>query len=183
MSRIPLVFAAALSLAACSSTMSSLNPTTWFGESKLQSVADQLSQVLAGEPVIVDKSGNQITLTSSADQMFPSGGWHLPSGGNAVLQKMVPTLSQLQHTSIAVSGYTDDQPVGPKLQRMGIMNNIDLSSRRAEAVVTYLMNHGVNRTLLSANGYGANDSVASNETPEGRAKNRRVAITLTGDGT
>src|SRR5882672_903998 len=177
MSRVSiLLMMTALTVAGCSSKV---NPVNWFGESKLQTVADQLTKALAGEPVIVDESGNQIKLTSSASSMFPSGGWHLPSGGNPVLTKMVPTFSQLQHTNIAVNGYTDNQPVGPKLQRMGIMDNFDLSSRRADAVVSFFKNHGVNPNLLSANGYGQNDPVASNDTPEGRAKNRRVEITLT----
>jgi chemotaxis protein MotB len=96
---------------------------------------------------------------------------------------MVPTLTKLQHTNIVVAGYTDNTPVGPQLQRMGISNNVDLSSKRAAAVVNYLASQGVNSNLLSAQGFSDTHPVASNDTPEGRAKNRRVEITLSGDGT
>ena len=181
MSRVSmLLMMTALTVAGCSSKV---NPVNWFGEDKLQSVANQLTQALVGEQVVVDKHGNQIKLTSSADYLYPSGGWRLPPDGSPALTKMVPTFSKLQHTNIAVNGYTDNQPVGASLQSKGIMNNADLSMKRAETVVTYFLNHGVNRNLLSANGYGSNDPVASNDTPEGRARNRRVEITLTGDGT
>ena len=81
-----------------------------------------------------------------------------------------------------VGGYTDNTPVGPSLQRMGIANNLDLSSKRANSVLNYLVSHGVNPNLISAQGYGDSNPVVSNDTPEGRARNRRVDITLIGDG-
>ena len=96
---------------------------------------------------------------------------------------MVPTLAGLQNTKVVVGGYTDNTPVGPALQRRGVSNNVDLSSKRADAVVSYFKSQGVNPNLLSAQGFGDANPVASNDTPEGRAKNRRVDITLTGDGT
>ncbi|MBV8402191.1 MAG: OmpA family protein [Acetobacteraceae bacterium] len=163
----------ALTLAACASLM---------GQSKLDQVADQLKSALAGEPVDVTKEKGQIKLTSSADYLYPSGGYRLRPG-TPVLSKMVPILASLHNTKIVVSGYTDNTPVGPQLQRMGISNNIDLSSKRAGEVVTYFRSQGVDPNLLSAQGFGDTNPLASNDTPEGRAKNRRVEITLVGDGT
>jgi len=149
---------------------------------KLDRDADELKSALAGEPVEVTKQDGSVKLTSSADYLYPSGGWQLRPGA-PVLSKMVPTLSKLQHTNIVVAGYTDSTPVGPELQRLGIANNIDLSSKRAGAAVTYFESQGVNPALLSAQGLGDSHPVAPNDTPEGRAKNRRIEITLTGDGT
>lgn len=163
--------ALALSLSACASLMGN----------KLDQDADQLKSALAGEPVVVTKQDGSIKLTSSADYLYPSGGWQLRPGA-PVLSKMVPTLSQLRHTNIIVAGYTDNTPVGPQLQRLGIANNVDLSSKRAGAAVSYFQSQGVAPNLLSAQGFGDADPVASNDTPEGRAKNRRIEITLTGDG-
>lgn len=162
----------ALVVAACASMM----------ESPLDKDAAELKSALAGEPVDVTKQDGSVTLTSSADYLYPSGGWQLKPGA-PLLGKMVPTLSKLQHTRIVVAGYTDNTPVGPQLQSMGISNNLDLSSKRAATVATFLQSQGVNPNLLSAQGFGDTHPVASNDTPEGRAKNRRVAITLTGDGT
>ena len=159
----------------------------------LQSVDDQLRTALAGEPVTVTKqesgglggllsSNGTITLTSSADYIYPSGGWELKPGA-PVLSKMVPTFRNFQHTTITVNGYTDSTPVGAALQRMGISNNVELSLKRASEAVAFFQAQGVNPSLLSAKGFGEANPVAPNDTPEGRARNRRIEIVLNGDGT
>jgi chemotaxis protein MotB len=148
---------------------------------KMSDVADQLKTALAGESVTLTQQG-PVTLTSSADSMFPSAGWE-PNPGVPVLSKIVPTLSKLQNTEIVVGGYTDNATVGPQLQSMGVSNNLDLSCKRATSVVNYLSSQRVNPNLLSAQCFGDTHPVAPNDTPEGRAKNRRVNITLIGDGT
>lgn len=160
----------------------------------LQTTSEQLSSALAGEPVIINtqetSSGlsglfNQsgiITLTSSADYLYPSGDWKLRPGA-PVLSKMVPIFRNFQHTTITVIGYTDNTPVGPQLQRVGISNNTDLSLKRASEAVAFFQSQGVNPRLLNAKGFGEADPVASNDTPEGRSKNRRIEIMLNGDGT
>ena len=159
---------------------------------KLSDVADQLRAGVAGEPVTVTQQGpatltivtlqGPVTLTSSADAMFPSAGWELRPGA-PVLSKIVPILSKLQNTKIVVGGYTDNAAVGQQLQSMGVSNNLDLSCKRAASVVVYLAAQGVNKNLLSAQCFGETQPVAPNDTPDGMAKNRRVNITLTGDGT
>ena len=152
------------------------------GGSQLSADANQLQTALAGEPVTVSQQGNTVTITSSADAMFPSGDWRVPPNA-PILNKMLPVLTGLQHTRIVVGGYTDNAPVGPQLRAMGVADNLDLSSKRAASVVNYLIAKGVNPNLISAQGFGDTHPVAPNDTPEGRAKNRRVDITLTGDGT
>jgi chemotaxis protein MotB len=99
-----------------------------------------------------------------------------------VLGKIVPMLAKLQHTEIVVGAYTDNATVGPQLQSMGVSNNLDLSCKRAASVVVYLVSKGVKPSLLSAQCFGDTHPVAPNDTPEGKAKNRSVDITLTGDG-
>lgn len=149
---------------------------------KHQQLADDLRAALAGEPVEVAVLQDSIELTSSADYMYPSGAWQLKPGA-PVLSKIAPILARLQHTNIVVRGYTDTTPVGAQLQQAGIANNLDLSSKRANTVVTYLQSQGVNPDLLSSQGFGETNPVATNDTPEGRARNRRVEIYLVGDGT
>jgi len=114
--------------------------------------------------------------------LFPEGGFRLNSQSKAVLGKLVPTLSGLQQTKIIVDGYTDNVPIGPGLKREGISSNLELSSRRADVVVEYLANQGVNQNLISAQGFGESNPVASNDTPEGRSQNRRIEVTLNGPG-
>ena len=85
--------------------------------------------------------------------------------------------------TIVVGGYTENTPVGPALRRMGITDNLDLPSKRGASVVNYLVAKGMNPSLISVQGFGDTHPVAPNDTTEGRAKNRRLDITLTGDGT
>ncbi len=160
----------------------------------LQTLDQQLKTALAGEPVIISsqetssgvsglfKQSGTITLTSSADYLYPSGGFNLRPGA-PVLSKMVPIFRNFQHTTISVIGYTDNTPVGPQLQRMGISNNTDLSLKRASEAVAFFQSQGVNPNLLNAKGFGEANPVAPNDTPEGRARNRRIEIVLDGDGT
>jgi hypothetical protein len=68
----------------------------------------------------------------------------------------LPQLQGLHNAKVVVYGYTDNLPVGPPLQRAGIANNIDLSSRRADNVVAYLTSQGVNPNIISAKGFGDN---------------------------
>ena len=118
----------------------------------------------------------------AGDLLFPEGGYQLGPNARAALGEYVPRLQNLQNTKIVVYGYTDNQPVGSALQRTGITNNIDLSSRRADAVASYFRSQGVNPNILSAKGFGDTHPIASNDTPPGRAQNRRIEIVLEGPG-
>ena len=148
---------------------------------KLGQDADALRTALVGSPVQGTKLDDSVVITSTADGIFPSGGWQIPAD-SPVLNKMLPTLTQLQQTKIAIGGYTDNTPVGPQLQAQGTANNMDLSTKRAQSVASYLVSHGVNPNLVSAQGFGEANPVVSNTTAEGRARNRRVDMTLTGNG-
>jgi len=173
-SRFPLVAIAATTLALSLTASASMA-----GDGQLGPVAQELKTALAADPVEVTQKAGSVTLTSSADAMFPSGGWQVPATA-PLLDKMLPTLSKLQNTKIVVSGYTDNAPIGEGLKAKGVSSNLDLSAERAVAIANYLTLHGVKPDLLSAHAFGETRPVASNDTPEGRAKNRRVDITLTG---
>jgi arylsulfatase A-like enzyme len=73
-------------------------------------------------------------------------------------------------------------PAGPELRAQGVDNNQQLSLRRAQTVANFLVSQRVNPNLVSAQGLGDTDPVAPNDTPQGRAQNRRVELTLAGPG-
>lgn len=79
-----------------------------------------------------------------------------------------------------MSGYTDNAPIGPALRQQGITSNQELSQKRAENVLQYLISQGVKRDLVSAKGFGDTNPIASNNTAQGRAQNRRVELSLVG---
>jgi chemotaxis protein MotB len=90
----------------------------------------------------------------AGDLLFPEGGYQLGPNAQAALGEYVPRLQNLQDAKVAVYGYTDNQPVGPALQRAGVANNIDLSSRRADNVVAYFRSQGGDPGIMSAKGFG-----------------------------
>jgi chemotaxis protein MotB len=119
----------------------------------------------------------------AGDYLFPSGGFQLSPGGQAELaNNIAPKLRGLQNAKVVVYGYTDNTPVGPELQRQGVPDNLVLSTRRAATVVTFLVAQGVNPNIISAKGFGETHPVAANDTPQGRAANRRIEITIQGPG-
>lgn len=78
--------------------------------------------------------------------------------------------SQPNIKKVAVEGHTDD--------RGKMDHNMDLSQRRAQSVMKYLVEHGVEAGRLEAHGYGPTRPIDTNKTPKGRAKNRRVAFQI-----
>jgi chemotaxis protein MotB len=119
----------------------------------------------------------------AGDLLFPEGGFQLSPNGQAELaNNIVPKLRGLQNAKVVVYGYTDNLPVGPALQRQGIPDNLVLSTRRAAAVVTFLVSQGINPNIISAKGFGDTHPVAPNDTQQGRAANRRIEITIQGPG-
>ena len=119
-------------------------------------------------------------LTMATDLAFPSGGYTLTRAGRAKLNSLLPTLNSGlgPNDKLVVYGYTDDRPVGAALRKRGIIDNLDLSSRRADAVVRYLTSKGINPSIISAKGRGDTHPAAPNDTPRGRAQNRRIDVVV-----
>jgi chemotaxis protein MotB len=149
----------------------------------LQAKYQQLLASYNSDQAQIQMLDGKLKVTFKDEILFPEGGYRLTAQSEAVLAKLVPAVSGLQQTKVVVDGYTDNVPIGPELQREGIATNFDLSSRRADSVVDYLRRQGVSPALMSAQGFGATNPVASNDTPEGRAKNRRIEVSLVGPGT
>jgi chemotaxis protein MotB len=133
----------------------------------------------APPPIAGPQSISERTLLiMAADIAFPSGGYRLNRTGQEELNEIVPALKALQNAKVVVYGYTDNHPVGPALRRRGIVDNLDLSSKRANEVVRYLRLRGIDPSIMSAKGRGDTHPIASNDTPEGRAQNRRIEVVV-----
>jgi OmpA-OmpF porin, OOP family len=92
----------------------------------------------------------------------------LTSDERGTLRTAVETLKRYPETRVQIAGHTDS--VGSAAY------NMNLSERRARAVLEYLVNAGIDRNRLSARGYGFSEPVADNATDAGRAANRRVEL-------
>lgn len=137
----------------------------------------QLSTELSADQAQITQLQNQLKVTLVNEVLFPEGGWTLSPKGEAALAKIAPTLAALKGQQIVVEGFTDNEPIGPALKAR-FPSNLELSSARADSVVRYLVSKGVSANIISAQGFGESRPVASNSTPQGRAKNRRVEIVI-----
>jgi chemotaxis protein MotB len=115
-------------------------------------------------------------LTMASDLAFPSGGYTLTRAGRAKLDEVLPAIQSAPNSKIVVYGYTDDRPVGAALKKKGVVDNLDLSSKRADAVVRYLVSKGIDANIISAKGRGDTHPIAPNDTPKNRAQNRRIEV-------
>ena len=148
----------------------------------LQQQYDQLEAAFSADQAKIVLLQGELKVTMLDTVLFPEGGYKLSAFAQSILAKLVPTLSALHQTKVVISGYTDNVPIGSGLKRQGIDSNLDLSSKRADEVVDYLLKQGVDPAIISAQGFGENNPVASNDTADGRAQNRRIEVTLVGAG-
>jgi len=119
-------------------------------------------------------------LTMASDSTFASGSYTLTRAGRAKLNDLLPQLQSGMgpNDKVVVYGYTDDRPVGKALKAKGIEDNLDLSSKRAAAVVRYLTSKGINPAVISAKGRGDTHPVAPNDNAKDRAQNRRIEVVV-----
>jgi len=147
---------------------------------QLQAQNQQLQTQTSADRAQIGRLRNAIKYTVDSDLMFAPGRWEMSTQGQQIIAKMASQLAPTQQAKLVITGYTDNAPIGPDLMRRGITSNMDLSQKRAESVMQYMVSQGVNPALVSAKGMGESDPVASNSTPQGRAKNRRVELALAG---
>ena len=146
---------------------------------QLQTQNQQLQQQVADTTAHVGRLQNAIKYTVNSDMLFPSGSWKMSAQGQRIIGQMASKLAPTQQEKLYVNGYTDNTPIGPGLQQQGISSNQQLSEKRADAVMNYLITQGVKPELVAAQGYGEARPVASNSTASGRSQNCRVELTLT----
>jgi len=139
-----------------------------------------LSNQVAADKAQICRLQGAIRYTVNSDLLFPSGGYQMSERGKQIISGFAAKLAPTQQNKILVSGYTDNAPIGPALQRQGITSNEILSQKRAEDVMAYLVSQGVKPDLVSAQGFGDTNPVAPNDTAQGRAQNRRVELSLAG---
>ena len=90
----------------------------------------------------------------------------LTAGAKEVLMKVVRTLKDYPEMTLLIKGHTDN--IGSDAY------NLKLSQRRAASVRQFLIDNGIAPSRLESVGYGETQPIATNDTPEGRAKNRRI---------
>jgi chemotaxis protein MotB len=112
-------------------------------------------------------------LEINASTLFAPGGAELAAAARQTLRDVAKVLLDGEQ-GIEVEGHTDDLPISTPIYP----SNWELSSARASSVVRLFIEQGVAAKRLTALGSADNQPVVSNSTPEGRARNRRVTVTV-----
>jgi outer membrane protein OmpA-like peptidoglycan-associated protein len=130
----------------------------------------KLRQKLSGTGVSVTRDGDNIILNMPSNITFGVNSADISSDFYQVLDSVTIVVNEYDKTLIEVMGHTDN--TGSE------QHNQLLSDRRARSVTDYLASREINSVRLEAYGYGEGYPVSSNDTDQGRAKNRRVEIAL-----
>ena len=137
-------------------------------------MAEALKGFNSNELSVYQKDG-KVYVSLSENLLFPSGSAVVNPKGVDALAKLAAVLNLNPDVSVNIEGHTDSIPIHGKYQ-----DNWDLSTARANSIVRILVNnYKVSPQKVTATGHSYYDPIASNSTPEGRAKNRRTEIILT----
>lgn len=139
-------------------------------------LVSDLRNELAANEIKIEEMKDGIKLNLSEKILFPSGSAKLSTNGEDVIRRVSERVRESAF-KLEVSGYTDNVPIKSNLTKI-YPTNWELAAARATSVVKVLENANIDRARLMAVSFGENHPVASNDTVEGRALNRRIEIRL-----
>lgn len=142
-----------------------------------EDLLDKMKTEISQGQVTISELKGKLTVNMVDAILFDSGKAEVKVEGLQVLQKVIDILKTVKDKAIRIEGHTDnDQIVGNLAKKFP--TNWELSAARAINVARYLQQQGIDPMVLSAIAYGEYRPVASNDTEEGKAKNRRIEIIL-----
>jgi len=147
-------------------------------EALIQELREKIERMEGGEGIVlqIDKDKTLINLPDAI--LFPSGTDMLTRQGIDTLNSINTVLEGYPNRPICVEGHTDNVPIGPSIQDT-FATNWELSTARAIRVMNYMAEHlKLDESMMAVKGFGPYKPVADNETPDGRAQNRRVIILI-----
>jgi flagellar motor protein MotB len=127
---------------------------------------------------VLEQRGDKLTLALASGELFGKGRVTMTAAGASLVKRIGVALRKFRPESVEVAGHTDSIPVKYDPKRP-FKDNADLSRARAENASRALIKGGLGADRVRAVGYADSQPVATNDTEEGRTKNRRVEIIVT----
>lgn len=137
-------------------------------ENKVATAEDKIAGIKTVNPDTQSR-----TVTVFGGKTFRSGQDVIQDVAYSAIENLVQEISAFPNSRILIEGHTDNIPTGKSGS-----DNMDLSLRRAKAIANILVLHGIPKDRISVTGHGDTHPITSNNTEEGRAKNRRVEVKL-----
>jgi chemotaxis protein MotB len=141
-----------------------------------ENLTKQLALELQSQQITIEQMQSGVNVNLPEGILFDSGSSEVKKTGEIVLHKVAKELWDVPYQTI-VGGFTDNVPISQRLVEK-FPSNWDLAAARATNVVRMLEESGVPKERLVAVSFGENQPVASNDSTEGRAQNRRIEIRL-----
>ena len=130
-----------------------------------------------GRGLTIEQRDGKVYVSMENKLLFKSGSWAVGPEGKNAIQQLGSVLGQNPDIAVLIEGHTDNVPYSSGGQ---VENNWDLSTKRATAIIAILSeNKNINLENLTAAGRSEYAPIATNETSEGKAKNRRIEVVLT----
>ena len=145
--------------------------------STYESLLEKMKTEISMGQVTISELKGKLTVNMVDSILFDSGKAEVKKGGLEILGKVVSILKDVNDKSIRIEGHTDDVQISRALAQR-YPTNWELSAARAINVARHLQDQGIDPGQLSAVAYGEWKPVATNDTAEGKAKNRRIEIIL-----
>ncbi len=149
-------------------------------DAHMKSLKNSISKALTnfeGKGLSVEQRDGKVYVSMENKLLFKSGSWNVGSEGKKAVLQLGEVLAVNPDINVLIEGHTDNDDFNGKGD---ITGNWDLSTKRATAIVRILQeNNDINPETLTAAGRSAFLPIASNDTPEGKAKNRRIEVILT----
>ena len=146
---------------------------------KLKETLSKSLKAFEGKGLTVTERDGKVYVSMENKLLFESGSWTVGSEGKKAVDLVGKVLGDNPDISVLIEGHTDNDKITGTIGG-GVENNWDLSTKRATAIVNILSaNAKVKKENLTAAGRGEYAPLMSNETAEGKAKNRRIEIILT----
>ncbi len=149
-------------------------------DNNLKALRDKLSKALysfEGKGLTVEQRDGKVYVSMENKLLFASGSWVVGAEGRSAVVEVGKILAENPDISVLIEGHTDDVPYRGQGQ---VEDNWDLSTKRATSIVRILKeNKNINPLNLTAAGRSEYAPVSSNQTSEGKSKNRRIEIILT----
>jgi chemotaxis protein MotB len=143
-----------------------------------EELVKELQQEIENKEIQITQLADRLSVSMVDKILFPSGEADITPAGLKVLERVGNIIKNVQDKIIRVEGHTDNVPIALRLQKQ-FPTNWELSTARATNVVRFLQDKvGMDPARLQAVGLSEYHPVASNETPQGRSKNRRIEIAL-----
>lgn len=142
-----------------------------------ESLLDKMKKEISQGQVTISELQGKLTVNMVDAVLFDPGQAEVKREGLEVLKKVISILKEETDKAIRIEGHTDNVPITGALARK-YPTNWELSAARATNVARFLQEEGIDPALLSAVAYGEYRPISGNDTPEGRAMNRRIEIIL-----